>query len=416
MNCGSNELQLGPPRRSRWGRRGLSRRGWLVRLVPPPSDEDAALGLASSSRPAASSSPAVGRLPRRALSRQVHRRRLPRLLGRRPVPRPAHHHRDVQPRAGPTRTDLARRSVRPRNLPLHAPRRPRPRPQPRRPPGLRQAPLCPVRPRRGRTPPRPPQEERRDRAVRRAGSRSRVARQPDRRQHLDEGQQRGLRRRPRRLDPVARRPGEVGRRRRGLRRRRPRQDLSVPVRLEPGRRARSFGTRRRRARPAPHAALWHHQLQLLHGPKRRPVPPVRPGPRSPRPRPLSLGRISRSRSRPLLLARRRSFGEPFVQETFLYHLSRLDHRHNFSAYFYPFYLSASPSAPPPSSAWQLAARHPLAAFLPQLVLSLGLGALFGAQDLPFAWLVQTVAFVTFNKVCTSQVRSLSPLSRLSYMC
>ncbi|GAA5846193.1 hypothetical protein JCM9279_005855 [Rhodotorula babjevae] len=96
------------------------------------------------------------------------------------------------------------------------------------------------------------------------------------------------------------------------------------------------------------------------------------------------------------------FGEPFIQETFLYHLSRLDHRHNFSAYFYPFYLSASPSAPPPSSAWQHLARHPLAAFLPQLVLSLGLGALFGAQDLPFAWLVQTVAFVTFNKVCTSQ--------------
>ncbi|KPV71633.1 glycosyltransferase family 50 protein [Rhodotorula graminis WP1] len=96
------------------------------------------------------------------------------------------------------------------------------------------------------------------------------------------------------------------------------------------------------------------------------------------------------------------FGQPFVQETFLYHLSRLDHRHNFSAYFYPFYLSASPSSPAPSSAWQHLARHPLAAFLPQLVLSLGLGALFGAQDLPFAWLVQTVAFVTFNKVCTSQ--------------
>ncbi|TNY22451.1 glycosyltransferase family 50 protein [Rhodotorula diobovata] len=96
------------------------------------------------------------------------------------------------------------------------------------------------------------------------------------------------------------------------------------------------------------------------------------------------------------------FGEPFIHETFLYHLSRLDHRHNFSAYFYPFYLSASPSAPLPSSTWQHLARHPLAAFVPQLVLSLGLGALFGAEDLPFAWLVQTFAFVTFNKVCTSQ--------------
>ncbi|GAA5999267.1 glycosylphosphatidylinositol-alpha 1,4 mannosyltransferase I [Rhodotorula paludigena] len=99
------------------------------------------------------------------------------------------------------------------------------------------------------------------------------------------------------------------------------------------------------------------------------------------------------------------FGEPFLRETFLYHLSRLDHRHNFSSYFYPFYLSSSPAASPASaslSPTQQFARSPLSAFVPQLVLSLGLGFLFGAQDLPFAWLVQTFAFVTLNKVCTSQ--------------
>ncbi|POY69951.1 hypothetical protein BMF94_7043 [Rhodotorula taiwanensis] len=98
------------------------------------------------------------------------------------------------------------------------------------------------------------------------------------------------------------------------------------------------------------------------------------------------------------------FGQPFVQETFLYHLSRLDHRHNFSAYFYPFYLSSSPSAValPASGLLQSFARHPLAAFLPQLGLSIGLGFAYGARDLSFAWLVQTFAFVTFNKVCTSQ--------------
>lgn len=106
-----------------------------------------------------------------------------------------------------------------------------------------------------------------------------------------------------------------------------------------------------------------------------------------------------------------SFGEPFLRETFLYHLSRLDHRHNFSSYFYPFYLSSSPAASPASASLSLVqqfARSPLSAFVPQLVLSLGLGFLFGAQDLPFAWLVQTFAFVTLNKVCTSQVRR-SPL-------
>ncbi|KWU42168.1 hypothetical protein RHOSPDRAFT_9708, partial [Rhodotorula sp. JG-1b] len=102
------------------------------------------------------------------------------------------------------------------------------------------------------------------------------------------------------------------------------------------------------------------------------------------------------------------FGRPFVQETFLYHLSRLDHRHNFSPYFYPYYLAHSPAAAAAaelssSPSWfRSLARHPLAAFLPQLVLSIGLGFRYGAEDLPYAWLVQTFAFVTFNKVCTSQ--------------
>ncbi|GAA5971477.1 hypothetical protein JCM8115_002773 [Rhodotorula mucilaginosa] len=100
------------------------------------------------------------------------------------------------------------------------------------------------------------------------------------------------------------------------------------------------------------------------------------------------------------------FGRPFVQETFLYHLSRVDHRHNFSPYFYPYYLAHSPAAAfelPSSASWfRSLARHPLAAFLPQLVLSIGLGFRYGAEDLPYAWLVQTFAFVTFNKVCTSQ--------------
>jgi len=50
------------------------------------------------------------------------------------------------------------------------------------------------------------------------------------------------------------------------------------------------------------------------------------------------------------------------------------------------------------------------AFLPQMAVSLGLGAVFFVtgkatrQDLPFIWAIQTMAFVIFNKVCTSQVR------------
>lgn len=47
------------------------------------------------------------------------------------------------------------------------------------------------------------------------------------------------------------------------------------------------------------------------------------------------------------------------------------------------------------------------AFLPQAVLVVAAGGLL-YRDPPLSWFVQTVLFVTFNKVCTSQV-SLSDL-------
>ncbi|GAA5838641.1 hypothetical protein JCM11251_003251 [Rhodosporidiobolus azoricus] len=96
------------------------------------------------------------------------------------------------------------------------------------------------------------------------------------------------------------------------------------------------------------------------------------------------------------------WGQPFLEHTFLYHLSRLDHRHNFAPYFYPFYLAGSAAPPSFDNTLQWLARHSLAAFLPQLGVSSALGFLAGRRDLPFAWFAQTVAFVAFNKVCTSQ--------------
>jgi hypothetical protein len=53
-------------------------------------------------------------------------------------------------------------------------------------------------------------------------------------------------------------------------------------------------------------------------------------------------------------------------------------------------------------------RSPLVSFVPQMVLTIGSGLLFGRrkQDLVLAWFVQTVVFVMFNKVCTSQVGEL----------
>ncbi|WVN86765.1 uncharacterized protein L203_101937 [Cryptococcus depauperatus CBS 7841] len=94
------------------------------------------------------------------------------------------------------------------------------------------------------------------------------------------------------------------------------------------------------------------------------------------------------------------WGQPFLEQTYLYHLTRLDHRHNFSPYFYPIYLSlfSVPSALP---MWLLSVlRHPLTSFLPQLSLI----CLVAFSSIPFelAIFLQTALFVVFNKVCTSQ--------------
>ncbi|OCH93394.1 glycosyltransferase family 50 protein [Obba rivulosa] len=102
------------------------------------------------------------------------------------------------------------------------------------------------------------------------------------------------------------------------------------------------------------------------------------------------------------------WGYPFLYESYLYHLHRVDHRHNFSPYFYPIYLTYphSPVAPTLHNLplWRRLILSPLASFVPQMVLSLGAGLLFGRrkEDLTFAWFVQTAVFVVFNKVCTSQ--------------
>jgi phosphatidylinositol glycan class M len=105
-----------------------------------------------------------------------------------------------------------------------------------------------------------------------------------------------------------------------------------------------------------------------------------------------------------------SWGYPFLYESYLYHLHRLDHRHNFSPYFYLTYLTYPSISDHPAIAspalWRKLIRSPLASFVPQMGLSLGTGLLFGRRkdDLVFTWFVQTAVFVLFNKVCTSQVR------------
>ncbi|KOS21508.1 GPI mannosyltransferase 1 [Escovopsis weberi] len=88
----------------------------------------------------------------------------------------------------------------------------------------------------------------------------------------------------------------------------------------------------------------------------------------------------------------RMYGMPFLTHSYLHHITRIDHRHNFSPYNVSLYLA---SAVPSSAS--------LYAFVPQLLLAVVLIPLVLAKkDLATSMLAQTFAFVTFNKVCTSQ--------------
>ncbi|MCJ1406870.1 GPI mannosyltransferase 1 [Ptychographa xylographoides] len=91
------------------------------------------------------------------------------------------------------------------------------------------------------------------------------------------------------------------------------------------------------------------------------------------------------------------YGHPFLQHTYLHHVTRIDHRHNFSPYNTLLYLSSSSADPSGSFHFESLA------FLPQLLLSAVLIPLVLAKrDLPGTMLAQTFAFVALNKVCTSQ--------------
>lgn len=98
-----------------------------------------------------------------------------------------------------------------------------------------------------------------------------------------------------------------------------------------------------------------------------------------------------------------SYGWPFLEHSYFYHLIRIDHRHNFSPYNTLLYLNSSPKLSAVTQA-QSSLELERLAFLPQLLLSAVLIPLvLSKKDLPSTMLAQTFAFVAFNKVCTSQV-------------
>ena len=102
------------------------------------------------------------------------------------------------------------------------------------------------------------------------------------------------------------------------------------------------------------------------------------------------------------------YSTPFLTHTYLHHLTRIDHRHNFSPYNTLLHLS---SAVPSATG---TVKFESLAFVPQLALSAVLIPLaLAKKDLAGTMLAQTFAFVAFNKVCTSQVREQKSSSSIT---
>jgi phosphatidylinositol glycan class M len=135
------------------------------------------------------------------------------------------------------------------------------------------------------------------------------------------------------------------------------------------------------------------------------------------------------------------YGEPYLQNALLYHLSREDHRHNFSVHYLGVYLSkgtqhtfgelimqylqggypalahsicgtstaelvlstlAGSSVVAVASSVLAVLAPKLILFLPQLVLFAVIVYLYAPRNLPVCLLLQTMVFVAYNKVITAQ--------------
>ena len=105
------------------------------------------------------------------------------------------------------------------------------------------------------------------------------------------------------------------------------------------------------------------------------------------------------------------YGFTFLHESYLYHATRTDHRHNFSVYFYQLYLAGSRATGGEHNTLSAGKDvvFGLLAFLPQMLLLVAFAFKYcwhnpKPSGLTFCMFLQTLTFVAFNKVCTSQVQ------------
>ena len=92
-----------------------------------------------------------------------------------------------------------------------------------------------------------------------------------------------------------------------------------------------------------------------------------------------------------------AYGQRFLDEAILYHVGRVDHRHNLSPYFLQMYLGLHELEA--SGSTQLTAN--LIAFVPQVAMLVLLSWVL-RRNAAHAVAIETMLFVAFNKVCTVQ--------------
>ncbi|KAH3743458.1 GPI mannosyltransferase 1 [Pelomyxa schiedti] len=98
------------------------------------------------------------------------------------------------------------------------------------------------------------------------------------------------------------------------------------------------------------------------------------------------------------------YGWDFLYQTYLYHVTRTDHRHNLSIYFYYIYLTTVSSSTVTTGGFQRVIIS-LLGFVPQLAVLVAIVWRLSTRHINLCLFLMTLMFVTFNKVCTMQYYS-----------